>query len=303
MDPGLRKLVREDLATHAHLKNSRGFQALLVHRFGRWRDSLSPGIRRKLLVLPYEILRRRVRSRHRMELHHTAMIGRRVRLSDLGGIVIGNESVLGDDCVVAADVTMAKTKVGRPGRPDIGDRVVIGPGAAFVGGVRVDDDAVIGPNVVVFMDVAARTALFAPEAHVEPRPESDIRRAPERRGLAPLERRSLPVGVTLGKGVLATPSVPPRLQGIIEFGDGCLLHERVSIGWNPPYDPRPGDAPTRLGRRVELSPGSVVLRGVSIGDDAWIGPNAVVDADVPAKMAVSCPPARVFGGLRGHSDG
>jgi serine acetyltransferase len=56
-----------------------------------------------------------------------------------------------------------------------------------------------------------------------------------------------------------------------------------------------------LGRRVELSPGCVVVRGVSIGDDVWVGPNAVVHEDVPARSAVLTEPARLFGGIRDTS--
>ncbi len=296
----LRKLIREDFATHGSRLRSPGFQSLIVYRFGNWRNTLAPGIARKLLHLPYEALRRSVRNRHRIEIHHMAVIGHRVSVSDHGAIVVGNESTIGDDCVIAADVTMAKTKVGAPGRPTIGQRVVIGPGAAFVGGVRVGDDAIIGPNVVVFADVPARAVLMAPQARMEPRAEPDeaVRTQQVSAGLVPFRSQDVPSRIRVGDGVLAARSVLPRFEGPVDVGDGCVLHERVTVGWDPPYDSRPEGKPTRLGQRVELSAGSVVLRGVSVGDDAWIGPNVVVDHDVPAQASMTCEPARIFGGLR-----
>jgi serine O-acetyltransferase len=70
---------------------------------------------------------------------------------------------------------MAKTKVGRPGRPVIGNRVRIGPGAVFVGGVEVGDDAMIGPNAVVFAEVVAnRDPAEDPEGAARRRIERDF---------------------------------------------------------------------------------------------------------------------------------
>jgi serine acetyltransferase len=216
-------------------------------------------------------------------------------LSD-AGIVVGNESMIGDGCVIAANVTMAKTKVGRPGRPIIGDRVIIGPGAAFVGGVRVGDDAVIGPNVVVFADVPqGATVLTRPgilsEDAAPPPPQS-------LEGLRALKRDDVPSTTRVGRGVLVAAAGLPQIDGAVTIGDGCLIHERVAIGWDVRQERASSRGRTRIGDRVVLSPGAVILRGVTVGDGAFVGPNVVVDGDVPPGGRITSAPARVFGGLR-----
>ena len=299
----LRLLVIEDFRNHGSRPSSPAFRALAVYRFARWRDALPPGLRRKTLGLAYEILRRHIRGRHWIELHHTASIGRRVSLDDRGGIVIGNDAVLGDDCVVSPYVTMAKTRVGRPGRPTIGDRVVIGPGASFIGGVAVGDDAVIGPNSVVVTDVPQGSTLTVRAAGVARRVASqsaDVGEVSSRS--VELRGHTLPDGVEVDRGVRIVPSAPPHLYGNVTIGEECAIAERVSLGWNPPRDPRPESSTTRLGQRVEVAAGVVILRGVTIGDDARIDPNCVVESDVPARSIVTAARGRRLAGLRETGD-
>ena len=52
--------------------------------------------------------------------------------------------------------------------------------------------------------------------------------------------------------------------------------------------------PVRIGNRVWLGGGCIVLPGVMIGDDAVIAAGAVVTKDVPAGMVVGGNPARVI---------
>lgn len=50
--------------------------------------------------------------------------------------------------------------------------------------------------------------------------------------------------------------------------------------------------PVSIGARARLGPGACVLRGITIGDDAVVGPHAVVTHDVPAGARVEGVPAR-----------
>lgn len=71
-------------------------------------------------------------------------------------------------------------------------------------------------------------------------------------------------------------------------GDGCVIRQNVTIGiadWGDKGSPR-------LGRDVEVGVGAVVIGGVTIGDGARIGPNAVVVTDVPAGATAFAAPAR-----------
>jgi len=50
--------------------------------------------------------------------------------------------------------------------------------------------------------------------------------------------------------------------------------------------------PVSIGPRARLGPGACVLRGITIGEDAVVGPRAVVTHDVPAGTRVEGVPAR-----------
>ncbi|MDB4991615.1 MAG: serine acetyltransferase [Myxococcaceae bacterium] len=68
------------------------------------------------------------------------------------------------------------------------------------------------------------------------------------------------------------------------IGPNCLIFQQVTIGSGP----RPGVP--KLGGHVDVGPGAKILGGVTIGDHAVIGANAVVVQDVPAgAVAVGVP--------------
>lgn len=76
------------------------------------------------------------------------------------------------------------------------------------------------------------------------------------------------------------------------IGDDCMVRQGVTIGQLSGRGRREG-APT-LGDRVQVGVGAVIVGPVHIGDDARIGPLALVMRDVPAGASVSGPPAKVF---------
>lgn len=73
----------------------------------------------------------------------------------------------------------------------------------------------------------------------------------------------------------------------VQLGVNCILFQQVTLGTGP----RPGVP--RLGHYVEIGPGAKVLGGVTVGDHAVIGANAVVIHDVPARTVVAGIPAVV----------
>lgn len=79
------------------------------------------------------------------------------------GIVIGRGAAIGEDCTILHRVTLGE-RYGDGADPEheyphLGARVVVGAGAAILGGVRVGDDAVIGANAVVVRDVDAADVM------------------------------------------------------------------------------------------------------------------------------------------------
>lgn len=76
-----------------------------------------------------------------------------------------------------------------------------------------------------------------------------------------------------------------------EIGDDCLIRHGVTIG--APNHSRGGEAP-KIGRRVEIGVGAVIAGEITIGDEARIGPNAVLMTNVPAGASVFGNPARII---------
>ncbi|MEY4313106.1 MAG: serine O-acetyltransferase [Actinomycetota bacterium] len=100
-----------------------------------------------------------------IEIHPAALIGDRVFIDHGAGVVIGETSVIGDDCTLYHGVTLGGQGTVVDGRrhPAIGSRVIIGAGAIVLGPVTVGDGALIGAGAVVISDVpAGRTAVGVP---------------------------------------------------------------------------------------------------------------------------------------------
>ena len=98
----------------------------------------------------------------------------------------------------------------------------------------------------------------------------------------------IPTTARIGPGLrLPHPQniiLPPDLL----LGEDCSIYQDVTVGRGP----TPG-VPS-IGARVILYPGSRILGGLTIGDDARIGANAVVTRDVPAEALVSAPASRII---------
>ncbi len=85
------------------------------------------------------------------------------------------------------------------------------------------------------------------------------------------------------------------------IGDDCLIRQGVTLGQSND-EGRVNDQPV-LGSRVELGAGAAIVGRVSIGDDARIGPGAVVTRNVPAGAIAFAPPARIIEAAPTLTDG
>ena len=99
-----------------------------------------------------------------IEIHPGAVIGRRVFIDHGMGVVIGETSIIGDDCTLYQGVTLGGTgKETGKRHPTLGDRVMVGAGAKLLGAFTVGDDAKIAAGAVVLRDVPANcTAVGIP---------------------------------------------------------------------------------------------------------------------------------------------
>ena len=72
----------------------------------------------------------------------------------------------------------------------------------------------------------------------------------------------------------------------LEYTENCRIHSDVNIG-------EAGGRAPRIGDNVYIAPGAKIFGGITVGDNAAIGANAVVNTDVPAGVTVAGVPARV----------
>ena len=106
----------------------------------------------------------------------------------------------------------------------------------------------------------------------------------------------IPLNCRLGGGlVLPHPNgvvIPP----LAEVGPNCMIFQQVTLGTGS----RRGFP--RLGGHVDVGAGAKILGGVTIGDHARIGANAVVTIDVPEGATAVGIPARILPAReRGHA--
>jgi len=89
-----------------------------------------------------------------IEIHPGAQIGRRLVIDHGTGIVIGETTIIGDDCLLYQNVTLGGTgkDVGKR-HPTLGNNVMVGSGAKVLGPFRVGDNARIAANSVVLREV------------------------------------------------------------------------------------------------------------------------------------------------------
>jgi serine O-acetyltransferase len=89
-----------------------------------------------------------------IEIHPGAIIGSRFFIDHGMGVVIGETSVVGDDCTIYHGVTLGGTSWKQGKRhPTLENKVVVGAGAKILGPITIGSGAKIGSNAVVVKDI------------------------------------------------------------------------------------------------------------------------------------------------------
>lgn len=101
-----------------------------------------------------------------IEIHPGAKLGRRLVIDHGAGLVVGETTVVGDDCVLYHGVTLGGVSTRTVKRhPTLENRVLVGTGAKVLGPVTLGEGCKIGANSVVTKSVpAGKTALGIPAA-------------------------------------------------------------------------------------------------------------------------------------------
>ena len=163
--------IREDIATfRSHdpaatstisiLLNSPGMRAIWAYRRQHWLWTHG----HKLLARTLSTWRR---HRFGVEIHPGATIGRRFVIDHGMGIVVGETTIIGDDCQLYQGVTLGGTgKEGGKRHPTLGNNVVVGVGASVLGNTTLGDNAKVGGGAVVVRDVPADCTVVGIPGHV-----------------------------------------------------------------------------------------------------------------------------------------
>ena len=95
-----------------------------------------------------------VRCRFSIDIHPGCSIGKRLFIDHGVGVVIGETTIIGDDCTIYQGVSLGGTGKEKGKRhPTIKNNVIIGAGAKVLGNITIGSNCKIGANTVVLTDV------------------------------------------------------------------------------------------------------------------------------------------------------
>lgn len=102
-----------------------------------------------------------------VEIHPGAQIGRRFFIDHAMGVIIGETTIIGDDCVLYQNVTLGGTgKESGKRHPTLGNNVMVGVGAAVLGSITIGDNSKIGGGSVVVKDVPPNCTVVGVPGHI-----------------------------------------------------------------------------------------------------------------------------------------
>jgi len=134
-----------------------GYHALMYHRIGHF-------FYKNHLFFIGRMISQFSRFLTGIEIHPGAQIGKRLFIDHGMGVVIGETSIIGDDCLIFHDVTLGGMSMKSVKRhPTLGNNVMVGTGAKILGNIHIGDNARIGANCIVIKDVeAGKTVIGIP---------------------------------------------------------------------------------------------------------------------------------------------
>jgi serine acetyltransferase len=100
---------------------------------------------------------------------------------------------------------------------------------------------------------------------------------------------NIPGSTRIGRGLRLPHPSNIIIAGYADIGEFCTIYHNVSVAWNGFQQTRPGSP--KIGSRVLLGAGSIVVGEVEIGSDVLIGAGAIVSKPVPSRTRVVSQPA------------
>jgi serine O-acetyltransferase len=95
-----------------------------------------------------------------IEIHPGAQIGKCLFIDHGCGVVIGETTIIGDECRIYHGVTLGGVSITDHKRhPTLGNGVLVGTGAKILGPITLGDGCKVGANSVVVKNVAPNTTV------------------------------------------------------------------------------------------------------------------------------------------------
>jgi serine O-acetyltransferase len=102
-----------------------------------------------------------------IEIHPGAKIGRRLFIDHGMGVVMGETTEIGDDCLIYKGVVLGGTTLEKKKRhPTLGNRVIIGSNSTVLGAIAIGDGARIGSGSVVVKPVPSGATVVGVPARI-----------------------------------------------------------------------------------------------------------------------------------------
>ena len=130
-----------------------GFHAIFFHRISHF-------LYKNKLYFIARLISQISRFITGIEIHPGAKIGKKLFIDHGMGIVIGETTTIGDNCIIYHNSTLGGTGKDKNKRhPDIGNNVMIGAGAKILGPIKIGNNVKIGANSVVLKEVPNNTTV------------------------------------------------------------------------------------------------------------------------------------------------
>ncbi|MDO7137090.1 serine O-acetyltransferase [Algibacter lectus] len=145
--------VKYGLSYFMAIISNRGFHSLFFYRVSHALWNL------KIPILPL-ILTRFVQVMYAIDIDYKSKLEGGIIIIHGVGIVVGYKAYISEGTIIYQQVTLGeKGSRFNDGHPFIGKNVILGAGSKLLGGIKIGDNSIIGPNVVLLDSVDEKTIV------------------------------------------------------------------------------------------------------------------------------------------------
>lgn len=147
----------------AHL----GFKAIFHYRIANILTSLESKSEQEKIFLQCKAreISESAKIKTGVEIHPSAKIGKRFIVDHAIGTIIGETTVIGDDCYLLQNVILGARGIANNSKgrrhPKLGNRVEVGANVRIFGPITIGDDVFISPDTIVTRDIPSSSRLVS----------------------------------------------------------------------------------------------------------------------------------------------